>query len=233
MEDQKILHTEEINWYNEEENRLDYEVAFGDDGYKKTQKNNSPQVYSEPKVDIKKLIEKRDGKWKQRLERAREEAFEKGWQCGYKEGFEKAEQQVDEKISRLEELVEKAHEDWNYRHQLLNPGLLDLVFDIVENIVGLPVENPEIRKQLEEKLSVLLHETDDEIKPQLWVSEQDYHFVEELVERYAPELSLSIRVSVDCNTGEFEFETQNETVVHRFREKLADLKDSMTLPSWK
>lgn len=232
-EDQNVLHTDELNWYEEDENRLDYDLAFNGSGYKKSDDNNKEKVKSEPKVDVKKLIKKRDDKWEKRLTKAREEAFEEGRECGYEQGFHDAEQQVDDKLQRLEQLIVKAHQDWSQRHEVLNPGLLDLVFDMVEKIVGLPVENPQIREQLEEKLSALLHETDDEIKPQLWVSEQDYRFVEDLLEKYAPELSLSIRVSEDCNPGEFEFETQNETVVHRFREKLADLKDNMTLPSWK
>lgn len=232
-EDQNVLHTEELNWYEEDENRLDYDLAFNGKGYKTSTTEKKTEADFEPKVDVKKLIKKRDDKWEKRLAKAREEAFEEGRECGYEQGFNDAEQQVDDKIQKLERLVEKAHQDWSHRHQLLNPGLLDLMFDMVEKIVGLPVENPEIREQLEEKLSALLHETDDEIKPQLWVSEQDYRFVEDVVEKYAPELSLSIRVSEDCNPGEFEFETKNETVVHRFREKLADLKDNMTLPSWK
>lgn len=232
-EDQKILHTEDINWYEEDENRLDYDLAFNGNGYKKSDDKKKSKANSERKVDVKQLVKKRNDKWEQRLAKARKEAFEKGRERGYEEGFDEAEQQVDDKLNRLEGLVEKAHQDWSHRHQLLNPGLLDLVFDMVEKIVGLPVENSKIREQLEEKLSVLMHETDNEIKPKLWVSEEDYCFVEELVEKYSPELSLSIRVSEDCNPGEFEFETQKETVVHRFREKLADLKDNMTLPSWK
>jgi len=233
MEDQKILHTEEINWYDEDNHPLDYGRAFDGKGYKKSRKNESTESRPAKKVDVKQLIDKRDAKWEKRLEKARKEAFEKGREQGYQEGYEEAEQKVDDKLHQLEDLVEKAHRDWKTQHQLLNPGLLDLVFDMVEKIVGLPVENPAIREQLEEKLSGLLQETEDDIKPQLWVSEQDYRFVEDLVEKYAPELSLSIRISEECNPGEFELETQKETVVYRFREKLDDLKDSMTLPSWK
>jgi len=140
---------------------------------------------------------------------------------------------VEDKVEQLAQIIEKAHHDWKERHRLLNPGLLDLVFDMVEKIVGLPVENPAIREQLEEKLSGLLHETEDQIKPQLWVSQKDYRFVEDLVQKYAPELSLSIRISEECNPGEFEFETKKETVVHRFKEKLTDLREKMTLPSWR
>lgn len=233
QENKNVLHTEELNWYEEDENCLDYDLAFKGKGYKKSDAEKKPETKPEPKVDVKKLVKKRDDKWEQRLAKARKKAFEEGRECGFEEGFNKAEQKIGDKVHRLEQLLEKAHREWSSRHQLLNPGLLDLVFDMVEKIVGLPVENPKIREQLEERLSKLLHETDDKIKPKLWVSEQDYRFVEEVVEKYAPELSLSIRVSEECNPGEFEFETHNETVVHRFQEKLADLKDNLTLPSWK
>lgn len=233
MEDQKVLNTEEINWYEEDENRLDYKIAFGDNGYRIDKKDDTEDAPEQQQVDVKKLIKKRDEKWEKRLEKARREAFEKGREQGQQEGFEQAEQEIDDKLTRLEQLVEQAHQDWKERHRTLNPGLLDLVFDMVEEIVGLPVENPKIREQLEDELSLLLHETEDEIKPLLWVSESDYRFVEQMVEKYAPELSLSIRIREDCNPGEFEFETEEETVVHRFREKLTDLKENLSLPSWK
>ena len=233
MEEQKIVHTDDINWYEEDENRLDYDLAFNGDGYKNVGSKKSKSSKEESKVDVKNLIQKRDKKWKKRLAKAREEAFKKGRQQGYEDGFSEAEQQVDDKLHRLEALVAEAHSDWEKRHQQLNPGLLDLVFDIAEKIVGLPVENPAIREKLEEELSGLLHETEDEIKPQLWLSKQDYNFVEDLVKKYAPELSISIRISEACNPGEFEFETKKETVVHRFKEKLRDLRENITLPSWK
>ena len=233
MEDQRILHTEDITWYEEDENLIDYDLAFNGKGYKNVNQQDEKQPEKEAKVDVKKLIQKRDEKWEKRLARAREEAFEKGREQGYEEGYTEAEEQVEEKVQQLEQLLQQAHQDWKERHRQLNPGLLDLVFDMVEKIVGLPVENPKIREQLEEKLSGLFYETENEIKPQLWVSKKDYRFVEELVDKYAPELSLSIRISEDCNPGEFEFETKNEIVVHRFKEKLTDLRENMTLPSWK
>jgi flagellar biosynthesis/type III secretory pathway protein FliH len=233
MEDQKILHTEEINWYEEDQNRLDYEVAFDGNGYKKSPKDDSHEdPVNEQQVDVKQLINKRDKKWEKRLAKVRKEARQEGYEQGYEKGFNDAEQEIDGKLDHLEHLVENAHSQWIERQKMLNPGLLDLVFDIVEEIVGLPVENPEIREQLEDELSVLFHETDSQVKPQLWVSEEDYEFVKGLIEKYSPELSLSLRVSEDYNTGEFEFETDKETVVHCFREKLADFKENITLPSW-
>lgn len=238
MDKQKILNTEEIDWYEEEENRLDYEAVFGGNGQQKdkdkTEKSSeASETSEEQQVDVKKLIQKRNEKWEKRLRKARTEAFRKGRKQGRKEGYQKAEKEIDDKISQLENLIQKAHNDWARRHQTINPGLLDMAFNMVEKIVGLPVENPEIRERLEEELSLLLHDIDKEARPLLWVSEKDYQFVEELVEEYAPELSLSIRISEDCNPGEFEFETKKETIVHSFREKLNELKENLSLPSWK
>lgn len=233
MEDQKVLHTEEINWYEEEEDRLEYDLAFDGKGYKNADKDSEKKQFDKSQVDVKKLIAKRDEKWEKRLAKAKEKAFKEGFQQGQEEGAQKAEEEIDGKLKKLELVLKQAHQEWKKRHAMINPGLLDLVFDMVEKIVGLPVENPDIRQQMEDELSVLLYETDNDIKPQLWVSEKDYKFAEDLVEKYAPQLSLSIRVSSDCNPGEFEFETKKETVVHRFREKLSDLKENLTLPSWK
>jgi flagellar assembly protein FliH len=233
MENQKILHTEDLNWYEEQENRLDYDLAFDGKGYKKSGKNSDEHQPQESQVDVKQLIEKRNEKWEKRLNKAKEEAYAEGYEQGHEDGYQEAEQQIDEKLGQLEQLIQKSHEDWKKRHKMINPGLLDLVFDMVEKIVGLPVENPEIRNHLEDELSVLLYESEDNLKPQLFVSLRDYEFVEEMVEEYAPELSLSIRVSDDCNPGEFEMETKKETVVYRFSEKLSDLKENLTLPSWK
>lgn len=233
MDKQRILNTEEIDWYEEDENRLDYEVVFGGNGHQKDAKEKSSEASNERQVDVKKLIQKRNKKWEKRLRKARTEAFRKGRKQGREEGYQKAEKEIDNKISRLENLIKKAHNDWTRRHQMINPGLLDMAFDVVEKIVGLPVENPKIREQLEEELSLLLHDIDNETKPLLWVSEKDYQFVEKLVDEYAPELSLTIRISEDCNPGEFEFETKHETIVHNFMEKLNDLKENLSLPSWK
>lgn len=233
MEDQKVLHTEDINWYEEKENRLDYELAFGDDGLKKRNQGEHEQAETnDPKVDVKQLIKKRDKKWEKRLEKARNEAFEQGFEEGKEEGYARAESEIDDKLFRLEKVVARAHHEWKEHYLTLDPGLLDLVFDITEKMVGLPVENSQIREQLEDELSVLLHQTDEEIKPQLRVSETDYVFVKELVEKYTPKLSLSILVSEECNPGEFEFETEKETVVHRFRKKLTDFRENLSLPSW-
>lgn len=234
MEDQKILHTEEINWYEEGENRLDYDIAFEGNGYKKGQKNKSHgQPINEQQIDVKQLINKRDQKWEKRLAKVRKEARQEGYEQGYQEGVNEAEQHIDDKLDHLEYLVENAHNQWKEYQKMLDPGLLDLVFDIVEEIVGLPVENPEMRERLEDELSVLFHEVDSQVKPKLLISEEDYEFVEGLIEKYVPELSLSVQVSEEYNTGEFEFETDKETVIYRFQEKLVDFKESMTLPSWK
>lgn len=229
-DDQKVLQTEQINWYEEEENRLDYEIVFGGGNHKKRKANTEPE---EAKVNVKKLIQKRDEKWNKRLEKARQEMFKKGHEKGFKEGYLEAEKQIDQKLSKIENMIKKAHEEWNQRQKLINPGLLDLAFDIVEKIVGSPIDNPQIYQQLEEELSVLLHQSDNEIKPLLRISEEDYEFVEEIIKKYAPELSISLRISGECNPGEFEFETEKETIVHRFRKKVLDFKENLSLPSWK
>lgn len=236
MEEQKILNTEQINWYEEEDNELNYQIAFdGNDGLGSNgeEETESDDKGEQEQVDVKTLLRERDQKWKKRLKKAREISFAKGVEEGRKKGYRKAEEEIDEKLETLRGIFEQAHKKWLERHRALNPGLLDLTFDLVEEIVGIPVENPQIRETLEEELSELLHEAENRLKPVLWVSKEDYNFVENLVKKYAPEISINIRVSKEYNPGEFEFETEKKTVVYSFKEMLHDFRENISLPSWK
>ncbi|NGP87402.1 hypothetical protein [Fodinibius halophilus] len=238
MEDQKIFNTDQVSWYEDDDNQLDYQVAFEEAESFKTdplvqEGVNETDEPQQQQVDVKELLRERDQKWKERIKKSRAAAFSKGVEQGKQQGYEQAEKEFKQKEQQLEMMFEKAHMEWHARHEALNPGLLDLVFEIVEEIVGLPVENPAIRESLEEELSVLLHGAEEEIKPLVRVSESDYKFVEELVEKYAPEATLTIRVSEDCNPGEFEFETDKKMVVYRFKEMLNDFRENLSLPSWK
>lgn len=232
MESQKIINTDQISWYEDDSSRLDYKEVFQD---KKIEREHGKTVADKEteKAYIKALLRENDKKWKKRLKKARQVAFAKGREKGIETGYERAEEEIDEKLGRLEMLLEQGHQKWLSRHESLNPGLLDLVFEMVEEIVGLPVENPEIRSTLEEELVPLLHEAESNFKPILRISEYDYRFIEELVEKYAPETAINIRIHEDFNTGEFEFETDKKTVVYSFKEMLNDFREKISLPSWK
>jgi len=234
MDEQKILNTDQISWYDEDKTQLNYQVAFeGDGGLKQSDNGSSNNEEDKQEIDLRALIRKKDEKWKKRLEKVRESAFAKGIEQGKEIGYRKAEQEIDEKLAELAGVLKEGHQQWIERQEALNPGMLDLVFDLAEQIVGLPVEHPELRQKLDEELSVLLHEVEAEVKPVLWVCEEDHAYVEELIQKYAPEVTVSIRISDKYNPGEFEFETDKETVVHSFKEMLSDFRENLSVPSWK
>ncbi|WP_138430793.1 FliH/SctL family protein [Fodinibius saliphilus] len=238
MEDQKIFNTDQVSWYEDDNNQLDYQVAFEEaDSFqadRSIQKDETNDVEPEGRqVDVQELLKERDKKWKERLKKSRAAAYSKGVEQGKEQGYQEAKEEFKQKEKQLETMFEQAHKEWHERHEALNPGLLDLSFEIAEEIVGIPVENPEIRELMKEELSVLLHGAEEEVKPLLRVCESDYQYVKDLVEKYAPEATLTIRVSEDCNPGEFEFETDKKMVVYRFKEILNDFRENLSLPSWK
>lgn len=231
MEDQKILDTEQISWYDEERAQLDYQMIF-DNNEEAAESEKEKEQKEAQQVDVKALLRERDRKWKKRLKKAREHAFSKGYEEGRKQGLEQGRSEVDERIRGLETTLEDAHEEWKRRQELLDPGLLDLVFDIVESILEIPVENPAIREKLDQEISSLLYQMDDQGTPFLWVSECDFSYVQKLKEKHLSESSVNIQVSDECNPGEFKFETDRKTVVYSFRKMLDDFRNSLSLPSW-
>ncbi|MGN8226751.1 FliH/SctL family protein [Gracilimonas sp. BCB1] len=228
MRTQKVLDNNQISWFNEGSKRLNYQMIFNE-----SEVRNEEDEYSEKTTDINELLDERDSRWKRKLEQVRNEAYAEGFNAGQTEGIEKARSEIDDKISVIKEAMTQAHEEWKTRQQILEPGLLDMVFEISESILGIPVENPAIRESLEEKIVPLLQKINEQSKPILWVCEDDLEFVQALKDDFSKSMVLNMQVSEDCNPGEFRLETQEETVVHNFREMLDEFKKTLALPSWK
>lgn len=225
MNKPKIIDDGQINWNREGTSRLSYEMIF-------KEKFPSDEDAAGEEQDIETLLEKRDEEWKKKLEEARDAAYQKGKEDGLKEGFEQAGAEIDSKLKGLEEAFRQAHLEWRERQQILETGLLDLVFEISESILGIPVENPAIREKLDRELTHLLQKTEEHTKPLLLVSEADFEYVKRLKERITPKTTINIRPEKDFNSSEYRLETNNETVVHRFQTMLNDFKESLSLPPW-
>ncbi|HYX07433.1 MAG TPA: hypothetical protein VE912_11930 [Bacteroidales bacterium] len=235
MKDQKILNGDQISWYLDDVARLDYRMAFENEGIINNDhdKGSSDSEEQIEKVDVRALLKERDEKWKKRLKKVSEDSFKRGFKKGEQQGIEKTRKEMDERFDKLEYMFNQAHEEWVKRHEILNPGVLDLVFDIVDAIVDIPIEHTKMKEYLEKELSALLHNLDEGVKPVLNICEDDYEFVAKLVKKYAPEITVDIRKSSNCNPGEFELDTEKETVVYKFKEMVGDFKEDLTLPTWK
>ena len=228
MRDLKILDDKHISWSGNENARLNYQMIF-----EECEASNSGTSSEPEEIDLEELLRQTNLEWEVKLEKAREEALAEGFEKGRKQGLEQARGEIDEKLAALENAFKQAHSEWRQRQEFLEPGLLDLVFDISEAILGIPVSNPAIREELERELGNVLQEVDEQAKTQLWVSESDYGYVEKLTEMDLYPGSINIQISKECNPGEFKLENNRETIIRSFREMLKDFKDSLSLPSWK
>jgi flagellar biosynthesis/type III secretory pathway protein FliH len=141
MGNQKVLQNSQIKWFNEGNTRLNYQTIFNEPELE-TEENE----YQEESADINQLLDERDVKWKRKLEQVRAEAYAEGLDAGRTEGIEQARSEIDQKFALISEAVDEANQKWEQRQECLEPGLLDLAFEISESILGIPVENPAIRK---------------------------------------------------------------------------------------
>ncbi|MEX2657559.1 MAG: hypothetical protein WD272_08605 [Balneolales bacterium] len=214
----KIIDKDKISWSDDSRFKLNYEMIFDE--------NQQDQKSS----DIKNILKKKQDEWKSELEEVKSQAFERGLAQGNKEGFEKALLETDKKLAVLENGFREAVDAWQANQELLKPGLLKLVFDISEAILGIPIKNGALRSRLEKDLSTLFQELDASSKPVLWISAEDYEFIEKLHRQYAEKTGVVIRVSDRCNPGEYQLETNREKIVRDFRNMLNDFKESLILP---
>lgn len=217
----KIIDHKDINLFEKKVSRLSYDMIF-----------NEGSENDQEEIDIDAILEENNRRWEKRLKREKEDAFLYGREEGFDLGLKKARKEIDEKLEVLREGLEAAHNEWKERQVMMEPGILDLVFEITDQVLGIPLECEQVREKLESELGPLLQKVDESSRPVLWVAEEDYSYVEKLQDEYAGHISLKVRVSKECNPGEFELETNRETVVHNFRKMLGDFKDSLSLPTW-
>lgn len=224
MKNQKVLDHSQVQWYSDESMRLNYQLIFND----RAQEETKPEIQE----DITELIAERDFRWKNKLKAAKEEAFKQGWQEGFTAGRTEASGEIDQKLAAIKDALVQAQSAWQQQQKMLEPGILDLSFHIAERILGIPVENPEIRNEMEMRLAELLQKLDNHSKPLLFISETDFEYVNKLKAEYAPHTPVNIRAEKGIKPGEFRLETRNETVIRDFKAMLDDFRQSLTVPSW-
>lgn len=225
MSSGKIIDGTKINWNRKAQDTLSYRMLFDD----------SPAI-AEPEEetpDIEEILRENNQQWEERLRQARQDAYEAGVEEGFKNGYKEAENLLDKKTAVLSKQLDRAHEEWQERQKLLDPGILDLAFELAESILEIPVENPAIRDNMKNELEPLLRRIDETTRPVLWISNADEEFVHAIKEDNAPRTTINIRMDKDLNPGEFKLETKNESVVQQFGTLLQDLKESLNLPVWK
>lgn len=235
MKAPKVLDNNQVNWYSENHTRLNYKMLFNEGVSKSESDEHEP--FEEEEIDPEKLVQQarieRDRKWRIKVEKTREEAYSIGFEEGKAEGYALAQAELESKLNFINSTIEEGQKVWKQRQDLIDPGLLDLVFEIAEAIVGLPVENPEIRTKLELSLGPLLERIDNQSKPVLLVAETDFEYIQLLKNEYAPDTFLKVRVDPNCRPGEYRFESNDEVVVQNAKNTLKEFRKNLPIPSWK
>lgn len=224
MRNQKVFNTNQVNWYDNGSTRLNYQMLFQEP---EEQAEDHPES-----IDLEERLNERDEKWRNKLKIAEEKAYKEGYETGRAEGLETARNEIDAKIAVIKSALEDGQEVWQRRQNMIQPGLLDLAFDIAETILGIPVDHERIRPEMEDKLGPLLQKLDEEVKPVVQVHPQEMEFVDKLIEEYVPTLTINVKAEEHCKPGEFILDTENETVVHKFQDMLKEFKKELDAPTW-
>lgn len=225
MKKQRVLEQGKVEWFTDENSRLNYQLIFSE--------QQEEEVITEHSQDLDEVLTHRDNRWKNKLNQARKEAYQKGLEEGYDQGLNEARDEFERKLEGFQAHFEQAREEWKRQQEQLTPGVLDLAFDIAEKILQIPVENPAVRERLEQQLLPLFRNLDQHTKAVIYTSVADFSFVEELYKEYAHEISLRIVAKEGLNPGEFNLETPGARVISDFREMLNEFKETLSLPTWK
>lgn len=217
----------EYRWDPQESTRLNYQMIFED-----RDSDSERKINEKYKKEIQEILSEREAEWRVKHQKESENSYQKGLADGREQGKKEAMEALDHRFSFLEKMISETHREFSERRERLTPGLLDTLFFLSEKILELPVENPEIRKRMERELEELVHKADETARPTLLVSESDYEFVQELIEKKASERVFRILTSSDCNPGEFILETDKGKVVQQFRQILNDFRNKLNIPSW-
>jgi flagellar assembly protein FliH len=226
MRSQKVLSNQQVKWYDEETTRLNYQVIFNE-----AKESSNESVFDE--AELKSRLEMRDTAWKKKLQQEKEKAYREGFEAGQAEGYETAHQETDAKLEVIRTAIKEGHEEWQQRQEILEPGILDLAFELSEAILGIPVQDEQLRNNMLDTLRPIFQKLDNASRPVIKVCESDLEPVKALKEEFASELTMYFEVQNDCNPGEFILETDDETIVHQFREMLKELRKNLSLPTWK
>lgn len=216
----KIIDRNRFSWEDDDRFRLDYTKVFEDRKHA-----------AEPQgPDIDQVLQEKLKEWNERLENTRRQAFDQGYRQGHDEGMALARNELDQRLDGMAGQFRAAADEWKATMELLKPGLLNLVFDLAEAILEVPVTNGTMRNKLEKELHELLQDLEKDSRPVLWVSREDHDMVASLITEYEGSTGVMVRVGNTCKPGEYQLETSRERIVRDFREILKDFKDSLILP---
>ena len=234
MKNPRVLDNEQINWYKENCTKLNYKMLFNEKKVSNEilELEEAEAVELSPEEILEQARIERDQKWRFKVNKTKEDAYAQGYEEGKAAGYMHAQYDLEGKLDFINSTIEKGLEEWKKRQELIDPGILDLAFEIAETILGFPVEHPELRNNLESTLGPLLERIDDQSKPLLLVAESDLEYIELLKEKYAPDTFIKVRVDQTCRSGEYRFESTHEVVIQNVMNTLKEFRKTLPIPTW-
>jgi flagellar biosynthesis/type III secretory pathway protein FliH len=225
----KVIDRNSFAWRDDNRSRLNYHMIF-DENWKDPEEQAEEEKKIQP--NIEEILAKRRIEEERRLAATEQKAFEDGLRQGRQEGLNTAKVEMNSKIAVIERALREAHQAWIRNQELLKPGMLHLIFDVAEAVIGVPNRSAELKKHLENEIVPLLEALDKAAQPVLWVSEDDFQFVDHLVEQYAAKSGIMLRVGNNCKPGEYQLESNRQKVVRDFKMLLDDFRESLILPQF-
>jgi flagellar biosynthesis/type III secretory pathway protein FliH len=201
--------------------RLSYRTIFGEEP-----ENQADDATSVEERYIKELNQLRRT-MQAEVEKAREDGFRRGHDTGFREGFDQASTDIDRRVTQIERALKEASREWRAIQEELHPGVLKMIFEICESVLGIPFEDHDIRKKMESELMVLFQELDGASKPVLWVHEGDLAFAGDLISRYAKRIGIQVRPAEKCKPGEYVLETNKERIIRDYQLMLREFVENM------
>lgn len=234
MKNPRVLDNEQINWYKENCTKLNYKMLFNEKKVSNEilELEEAEAVELSPEEILEQARIERDQKWRFKVNKTKEDAYAQGYEEGKAAGYMHAQYDLEGKLDFINSTIEKGLKEWKKRQELLDPGILDLAFEIAETILGFPVEHVELKNKLESTLGPLFENIDDQSKPILVVSESDYEYIQLLKEKYAPNSFIKVRIDQSCRSGEYRFESTREVIVQNVKNTLKEFRKTLPIPTW-
>ncbi len=234
MKTPRVLDPSQINWFKGNSTKLNYKMLFKEAEVPLDilQMEDTEALELSPEETLEQARIERDHKWRLKVEKTKDSAYKEGYEDGKTAGYMQAQYDLEKKLDTIYTMIEGGIKKWEMRQELINPGILDLAFEMAEAILGYPIKNKKIRVKLQESLQPLLERIDNQSKPVLLVAETDFEYIKLLKEEHAPKSFLKIRIETSYRPGEYRYESKDEVVIQNIKNTLSEFRKKLSIPSW-
>lgn len=232
--DSKIIDDPSNLFVNAEDcQRLSYDMLFDDsefqngNGHAKNKENGRDERKSEE--EHQQELQKLEEEWKQKFEQAKEEAFQQGLEEGKEQGKEEALESMEEQMDAVKDALESSNNRVNNLLEELKPHMATMVFDVAEQIIGLPVKSEALKEKVATEIRKILTAIEKDIQVNVVVAATDYGFIVRALKDLPNAEHIEITSTESLNPGEYSIDTHNERIVKSFKKMLDDFREKLAL----